>query len=217
MDTPKPADPTPGAPVTTPFHRRGWVREVSRLVVFVLGVMAARSSLADHYHVPSGSMLPTVEIGDRVLVNKLAYGLRAPFTGGSLMRFGGPVRGDVVVLDSPENGITLIKRVVAVPGDTVEVHGGQLRINGQPVPVEPEGNDRFLERLGSHPHQLQITHGGGYDYPPTQVGSDEYLVMGDNRGDSRDGRVFGLVNRSAIFGRALSVWLRGGHLTWVRL
>jgi signal peptidase I len=204
----------------SPSRARVWLREGARLAAFVIALAAARSSLADHYHVPTGSMIPTVEIGDRVLVNKLAYGLRVPFAGGSLVRFGGPVRGDVVVLESPENGDTLLKRVVAVPGDTVEVHGGQLRINGVPVPVEHQaqgGADRLIERLGPRPHLLRITRGGGYDFPPTQVGADEYLVMGDNRGDSHDGRAFGLVHRQAIFGRALSVWLRGGHLTWERL
>jgi signal peptidase I len=207
--------------VQSPSRSRVWLREGARLAAFVVALAAARSSLADHYHVPTGSMIPTVEIGDRVLVNKLAYGLRVPFTGGSLFRLAGPARGDVVVLESPEDGVTLLKRVVAVPGDTVEVHGGQLRINGTPVPVEHEvsaaqggDGDRLIERLGTHPHRLRITRGGGYDYPPTQVGADEYLVMGDNRGDSHDGRAFGLVHRQAIFGRALSVWLRGGRLTW---
>jgi signal peptidase I len=207
--------------VPSPSRSRTWLRETARLAAFVVALAAARSSLADHYHVPTGSMIPTVEIGDRVLVNKVAYGLRVPFTGGSLVRFGGPARGDVVVLESPEDGVTLLKRVVAVPGDTVEVHGGQLRINGVPVPVEheakPGAGDRLIERLGTRSHLLRITRGGGYDYPPTQVGADEYLVMGDNRGDSHDGRAFGLVHRQAIFGRALSVWVRGGHLTWEKL
>ena len=194
----------------------GWLREALSLLVFVAALAAARSSLADHYHVPTGSMIPTVAIGDHVVVNKLAYGLRLPFTGQTVINFGGPVRGDVVVLDSPEDGITLLKRVVAVPGDQVEVHGGMLSINGKLVPMQLD-HGTLTERLGDHPHQLRLTRGGGYDYGPVVVGKDKFLVLGDNRGESHDGRAFGLVERHAIFGRALAVWMRDGGLCWRRL
>ncbi len=90
--------------------------EAAGLLMFVLVLLSARSSLADHYHVPTGSMQPTVAIGDRVLVDKMAYGLRAPFGGVELVGSEGPAVGDVVVLDSPEDGVTLLKRVVATPG-----------------------------------------------------------------------------------------------------
>jgi signal peptidase I len=186
------------------------------LLAFVIALAAARSSLADHYHVPTGSMIPTVAIGDHVLVNKLAYGLRVPFAGRSLVDFSGPGRGDVVVLDSPEDGITLLKRVVAVPGDLVEVQGGMLTINGTAVPLQMD-HGALYEKLGANPHLLQLTHGGGYNFGPVVVGQDKYLVMGDNRGESHDGRVFGLVDRHAIFGRALAVWMREGGLCWKRL
>jgi signal peptidase I len=204
------------APPGRGWRGPGWLREVVGLVVFIAALAAARSSLADHYHVPTGSMIPTVAVGDHVIVNKLAYGLRVPFAGKSLVDFAGPRRGDVVVLDSPEDGITLLKRVVAVPGDMVEVQGGMLTINGSAVPLQLDHGSLY-EALGDSPHLLQLTHGGGYDFGPVVVGKDKYLVMGDNRGESHDGRAFGLVERHAIFGRALAVWMREGGLVWKRL
>jgi signal peptidase I len=213
------ASPTPPSGRSRPpgwGRAPGWLREGLGLLAFVIALAAARSSLADHYHVPTGSMIPTVAVGDHVLVNKLAYGLRVPFAGQQLVDFSGPRRGDVVVLDSPEDGITLLKRVVAIPGDTVEVQGGMLTINGAAVPLRLD-HGALYEALGDNPHLLQLTHGGGYQFGPMVVGKDKYLVMGDNRGESHDGRAFGLVERHAIFGRALAVWMREGGLTWKRL
>jgi signal peptidase I len=195
---------------------KGWLREGVALLAFIVMVGATRSSVADHYFVPTGSMIPTVEVGDRVVVNKLAYGVRVPFSDRLLFRSKGPDHGDVVVLASPEDGITLLKRVVAVPGDVVVVHEGQLWINGLPVPIQNDGSG-LREALGRSVHPLQLTRGGGLDFGPVQVGPDQYLVMGDNRGESHDGRAFGLVERQAIFGKALSVWMRQGELCWRRL
>jgi signal peptidase I len=96
------------------------------------------------------------------------------------------------------------------------VQGGMLNINGSPIPLQVD-HGALYEKLGDNPHLLQLTHGGGYDLVPTVVGKDQYLVMGDNRGESHDGRVFGLVKRQAIFGRALAVWMREGGLVWKRL
>jgi signal peptidase I len=195
--------------------RRQWVRDGLTVLAFIAAVGATRASVADHYYVPTGSMIPTVEIGDRVVVSKLAYGLRVPFVDATLLAFEGPQAGDVVVLRSPEDGITLLKRVVAVPGDVVGVHEGQLWRNGTPVPVaqlDPDGP--LWEGLGKGGHPLRLTRGGGMDLPPLRVGPEEYLVMGDNRGESRDGRAFGLVQRGAIMGKALSVWMRQGDLCW---
>ena len=106
-------------------HHPKWTKELVALGLFILATFAARASLADHYIVPSGSMEPTVEINDRVLVNKLAYGLRIPFTTHYLLEGADPRRGDVVVLKSPENGTILLKRVVAIPGDPVSMHDGR--------------------------------------------------------------------------------------------
>src|SRR5690242_21725159 len=113
----EPASPPPASPDRPPSRRSRWLREGVSIAGFALALFAARSTLADHYFVPTGSMIPTVEIGDRVLVSKMAYALRVPFSDLVVAELHHPDRGDVVVLRSPENGITLLKRVVAVPGD----------------------------------------------------------------------------------------------------
>jgi signal peptidase I len=178
----------------------------AKLMGFVAAMLAARSSLADHYTVPTGSMIPTVAIDDRVVVNKLAYGLRVPFSDLTIARWSGPRRGDVIVLTSPEDGHTvLLKRVVAGPGDEVLVRGGRVWLAGVPVPLQGD-TDAPTEHLG-RPHVVQP---GGPDFGPRRLGPDEYLVMGDNRRNSHDGRDFGLVSRSAVLGRAVAVYWRGG-------
>ncbi len=176
-------------------------------------VLVARSSFADHYVVPSGSMLPTVELQDHVVVNKLAYGLRPPLGSSYLVKFADPQRGDVVVLDAPDSGIVLLKRVVGLPGDRVEVRGEHVVVNGTQVPLEAHG-DYAYETLGDKRHVLDLDDGGGPDYGPTTLPKDAYLVLGDHRGNSRDGRFFGLVQRDHILGRVAGVLLRGGSLTW---
>jgi signal peptidase I len=118
-----------------------------------------------------------------------------------------------VVLRSPENGITLLKRVAAVPGDEVVVTDGRLWINGQPVPIAGQG-DNFVEQLGRSAHPVRLTLGGGPDFGPARLGADEFLMLGDNRGESHDGRAFGLVEGKAILGKALGVWMRDGRPGW---
>jgi len=189
------------------------MREGISIAGFALALFAARSTLADHYYVPTGSMIPSVSIGDRLIVNKLAYSLRIPFSDLVVIRRHQPERGDVVVLRSPENGITLLKRVAAVPGDEVAVTDGRLWINGQPVPISREGNG-LIEQLGQSAHPVRLTAGGGPDFGPARLGTDEYLMLGDNRGESHDGRAFGLVEGKAILGKALGVWMRDGSPGW---
>jgi signal peptidase I len=188
-------------------------RELLPSLTAMVVILVARSSFADHYVVPSGSMLPTVELQDHVLVNKLAYGLRVPLTSDYALRFRGPARGDVVVLDAPDTGIVLLKRVVGLPGDRVEVRGTRLVVNGAAVPLEDHGT-YGIETLGDKQHVLDLDDGGGPDYGPTTLPAGRYLVLGDHRGNSRDGRFFGLVSRDAILGRVEGVLLRGGSLTW---
>lgn len=186
--------------------------DVVGALLAVAVILSARTSLADHYHVPTGSMEPTVGVGDRVVVNKLAYGLRLPILG-ELAAFEPPHGGDVVVLDSPEDRATLLKRVVATPGQEVEVRRGRLWIDGEVVPVHG-ARGALVEDLGGESHALKLEHGGGPDLGPLRLGDDEFLVVGDNRGNSRDGRSFGFVPRRAIKGEVLGVYWSGGGPTW---
>jgi signal peptidase I len=191
-------------------------RELVTVAVAAAVVATARTSLADHYIVPSGSMLPTVEIDDHVLVDKIAYGVHVPLLDRYAVHLGEPARGDVVVLQSPEDGRTLLKRVIAVPGDRVCVSDGTVTIDGREMPIR-DRDGGVVEELGRHEHRVSLAYGGGPDYGPLVVPDGEYLVMGDNRGNSRDGRSFGLVKEDAIMGRVEGVFLRHGAPTWVQM
>lgn len=199
---------------------RAVVRELVRWGLGLSILFGARASLADHYQVPTGSMEPTVVPGDHVCVDKRAYGLRPPLAEGYVATWGGPARGDVVVLRSPETSEVLLKRVVAVPGDAVAVRDGRVSLGGVPVPVVGERDGAaaaaLVEGLGA-PHSIHVDHGGGPDLGPVVVPPGRYLVLGDNRGSSHDGRSFGFVERSSILGRAASVCVRGASPTWLPL
>jgi len=190
-------------------------RDSSSILAAAAVALVARSSFADHYVVPTGSMLPTVQLEDHVLVSKLAYGVHVPLVPGYVARFEGPARGDVVVLTAPDTGIVLLKRIAAVPGDRVRVKDGELEVNGQHIAVEQRGGVPY-EALGKL-HPLDLADGGGPDLGPMTIPRDRYLVLGDNRGNSRDGRFFGLVDRDAILGHVKGVLVRGGHPTWIDL
>ena len=195
---------------------RKLLREFSTLAAFVAIVIIARGSFADHYHVPTGSMLPTVQLGDRILVDKRAYGLRVPATTWYMVEFEGPQPGDVVVLESPESGEVLLKRVVAIAGEQVAVRAGRLIIDGRSIPIEVTA-EGLLERLGDNAHSLKLDHGGGPDFGPIMVPAGMVLVMGDNRGSSLDGRMFGFVGRELVMGRALGVFRSKGEFVWREL
>jgi signal peptidase I len=161
-------------------------------------------------------MRPTVEEGDRVVVDKSAYGLRVPLTTTYLAEWEGPRRGDVVVLESPEDGTVLLKRVAAIPGDRVAVRAGLLWLNGAPVQVT-RGPDGPVEHLGSRPHRIRLNGPPGPDLGPLRVPPRRYLLLGDNRGDSHDGRYFGLVKRDLILGKATRIYYRRGRFVWKKL
>lgn len=180
-----------------------WLREGLFILVLVIGLLSARWTLASHYIVPTGSMIPTIEVGDRVIVDKTAYGVRVPWTNVVITDPAGPSRGDIVVLDSPEDGTVLLKRVVALPGERVSVRGGAVFIDGASAPVD-------------EPH-ASLAAGPGPDMGPTDVPAGQYLVMGDNRGMSHDGRSFGLVERDTILGRVEGVFVRHGDFGWIDL
>src|SRR5882672_1949366 len=179
-------------------------RELVTILMAIAVVVTARTSLADHYVVPSESMEPTVLPRDHIVVDKLAYGLRLPLLEGYAVRLAAPARGEVVVLTSPDDGIVLLKRVVAVPGDRVRVVDGQLELNGVSVPLGLRDH-QLREYLGKGGHPVSLDSGGGPPFGPLVIPKDQFLVMGDNRGNSRDGRFFGLVSRDSIFGRAEGV------------
>jgi len=188
---------------------RGRFRTFAQVASAAAVALTARASFADHYRVPSGSMEPTVHVGDRIFVAKAAYGLRMPLTDAYVLRFAPPARGEVVVLEPPDDvsrhgdpgdlvGAVLLKRVVAVEGDRVEVRDGHVWIDG---------------RLVDEP-RINLAAGGGPDFGPVTVPAGKLLVLGDNRGNSRDGRVFGFIARDAVLGRAYAVVGRDGQLTY---
>ena len=180
----------------------------------LVGILAARSTLADHYYVPSGSMEPTLRAGDRVLVDKRAHGLRVPFTTARILD-GEPVqRGEVVIFDSPHDGKRLIKRIVAVGGDEVVIRNGHLFINGRSLAAVAESQ---VEIFGSRAARLNLRDGGGPDYRRV-IPTGKLLAVGDHRGNSFDGRMFGLIDENDVYGRALGVYFRSGDgFTWQSL
>ncbi|HZH44732.1 MAG TPA: signal peptidase I [Lysobacter sp.] len=199
----------------TPSRLRHYGREAAQLALTLLLLAAARSSFANHYHVPSGSMEPTLRPGDRVAVDMRAYGLRLPFTSVELVDGDAPRSGDVVVFDSPADGERLVKRVVAVGGDRVALHDGRLTVNGRPAQVS---GWPVVERFPAADAELDLGRGGGPDLPPTRVPAGHVLVLGDHRGNSVDGRAFGWVRADALYGRAVAVYYRRGEgLGWWRL
>lgn len=188
----------------TRLHRI--LREGVVLGLLVVGILAGRSTLADHYYVPSGSMEYTLISGDRVFVDKRAYGLRIPFTTIELTQGDSVRRGDVVIFDSPRDGTRLIKRIVAVGGDNVLIRNGHLAINGEWL---TSAEDDEIELIGEKVVQLNLASGGG---PALTLSIDEGMVLaiGDHRGNSADGRIFGAVAEDEIYGRAIAVYYRRG-------
>lgn len=197
-------------------NKRSWLREeLPSLLVLLALIMAARSSFADHYFVPSGSMEYTLMPGDRVFVDKSAYGLRIPFTNIDLISRDSVGRGEVVIFDSPRDGTRLIKRIVAVGGDTIELSNGLLQINGEPLLIaDQDPVEKFGERLA----KLNLQHGGGPDIAKTAIPAGMVLAVGDHRGSSLDGRFFGLVAEDDVYGRAVAIYYRRGDgFTWKSL
>jgi signal peptidase I len=170
-----------------------------------LGVLfVGRASFADHYHVPSGSMEPTLQVKDHLAVDKRAYGLRVPLTH-SWLTESEPRRGDVVVFDSPIDGRVMVKRLVGLPGDRIAFDGGSLLLNGQPVAQESTSDGARLELLpgAHHPIHPEPYQGPGMD--EVEIPPRHYLVLGDHRGNSADSRVWGLLPRKNLLGRVVAV------------
>jgi signal peptidase I len=217
-----------------------WV-EVKGWTFTILAVLTFRTFLFEAVYIPSGSMLPTLQIGDYVVVEKWAYGARLPFTAAAQAGWASPKRGDVVVFLNPNGGPgadDLIKRVVAVAGDTVEIRDGRLVVNQRPVerqdrpghctywnrpergPWSEEPCTDYVERLDGHVFHTHCTPGRDCgDVAPQAVPAGHVFLAGDHRDHSADSRVFGPVPVSRIKGRAwvaLVSWGQDG-LRWDRL
>lgn len=175
-----------------------------------------RSFLFESFKIPSGSMVPTLEIGDHIFVSKFDYGLNIPFTKWELVKWSQPKRGDIVVFLFPKDeSLHYVKRVIGVPGDTIEFRGRELFINGQKATLEKVGKDAegeiFEEELDGKKHLLRYL-------PPKEAGfidmkqkevipPDKFFVVGDNRDQSYDSRSWGLISRENIKGKARIIWL----------
>ncbi|MEP7704257.1 signal peptidase I [Paraglaciecola sp. 25GB23A] len=176
------------------------------LVLFVL--FASRSSLADWYVVPTGSMQPTIVEGDRILVNKMAYRLELPFSDITLLNLATPTRGDIVTLNSKAADTRLVKRVIGLPGDHIQLVNNQLIINGQLVSyLNTSLSKQKTEQLAEKSHMVQFlqTSNPMDNFDMVEVPKDSYLLMGDNRNNSADSRVYGFFPAQEIQGKALRV------------
>ncbi|HEX9019904.1 MAG TPA: signal peptidase I [Nitrospirota bacterium] len=193
-----------------------------------------RQFVVEAFKIPSGSMIPTLTIGDHLLVNKFIYGPRIPFTDTRFFTWHEPKRGEIIVFKYPENeDKNFIKRVVGLPGDKIEIRDGALFINDQAVRITPArppadksveegpsfGRPMFYEeQLGTVRHALQYLRSqAGYNYGPITVPAESVFVMGDNRDNSQDSRVWGFVKFNKILGRALVIyWSWDGNDRWAR-
>lgn len=188
-----------------------FLRENRGFIAFVVLMTCFRSALADWNSVPTGSMKPTIIEGDRVLVNKMAYDLRVPFTGISLQHYADPERGDIITFESEHADMRLIKRVVGVPGDTVSMINNHLIINGEMQKYTFLSKDEhgylIEEQLGDVSHRIRVDEKPSRysNFGPVDIPAGHYLVLGDNRDNSADSRVHGLVPMSEIRGRANQV------------
>jgi signal peptidase I len=200
-----------------------WRDGLRPIIVVVIVLTTFRSAIADWNDVPTGSMKPTIIEGDRIFVNKLAYGLKVPFTTWHLARWNSPARGEIVVFNSPEDGVRLVKRVIGLPGDKIQMIDNRLYINGQPV--EDEAVDSsfinalpsterpmhryWTEDLGRAKHPTMSTPAipAMRTFGPLTVPEVHYFMMGDNRDNSRDSRYFLFVPEDNIVGRSSRVAL----------
>lgn len=212
-----------------------WLDYTAGLFPVILIVFLLRSFLFEPFRIPSGSMLPTLYIGDFILVNKYTYGVRLPVVNTKIIDVNTPERGDVMVFRYPmDESMDYIKRVVGLPGDTVSYINKEIRINGEPVKQTIVGDwvDPFsmvtlserTEKLGEHEHRLAVDNRysaglRGQPYPRVgnacryysngfvcKVPENQYFVMGDNRDNSEDSRYWGFVTDDQIVGKAVAIW-----------
>ncbi|MDM8568695.1 signal peptidase I [Thiotrichales bacterium HSG1] len=206
--------------------------------VFLL-VLLLRSFLVEPFRIPSGSMMPTLLVGDFILVNKFSYGIRLPVANVKVMEIGRPERGDVVVFRYPENPkIPFIKRVVGLPGDNIEYVNKMLYVNGEPIVQQDDiryvgvgsgsnmtGSEQRIEYLSDEViHDILINpkrpeHRTKYN--KLTVPDKAYFVLGDNRDNSKDSRFWGTVPEENLIGKAFFIWMnwdwKNGGISWQRL
>lgn len=198
-------------------------REWRGFFVFIALMLLFRSAIADWNHVPSGSMNPGIIAGDRVVVDKIAYDVRWPFTLNRITRWSDPKRGDIVTFPSPEDkGTLLIKRVIGVGGDKIELYDNRLFINDVPAryavlnddeieQLHLPSSDRVVyvrEEILDHKRVIQWHRGRRSrlaDFGPFTLSEGEYFMMGDNRDDSKDSRSIGAIERDQVIGRAHTI------------
>lgn len=197
---------------------KSWISANKGFLMFLVLFGVFRTAVADWNPIPTGSMRPNLLEGDVVLVNRLAYNVKVPLTDVVLARLGEPARGDVVTFSSPKDGMRLIKRLIAVPGDVVEMRNERLVINGQASRYDMVG--QVSEQIGSgrtYTTALQLTettNGTGRpilvmpaieaarNFGPVTVPPNQYMMLGDNRDNSVDSRFIGFVPRELLIGRA---------------
>ncbi len=198
-----------------------WIEYCKSFFPVILAVLLLRSFLVEPFRIPSGSMMPTLLVGDFILVNKYAYGIRLPVLNAKVIETGAPQRGDVVVFRYPRDpSVDYIKRVVGIPGDRISYYNKVLHINGKQAEqlsrgtyvgkgsgVNMSGASERIERLGDMQHQILVmprTPGleGEYIVP-----AGEYFVMGDNRDNSNDSRYWGSVPEKNLVGKAFRIWM----------
>jgi signal peptidase I len=207
------------------FARKSTIREYSESIGIAVAIaLLLRAFVVEAFQIPSGSMIPTLEVGDHIFVAKFSYGLGIPFTDTKLFEYSSPKRGDVIVFKYPQDhSIDYIKRVVGLPGDKLELRQNELFINDRPMPREHAGlfryseggrsaaeereSDLWIESLDDKRHQeIQDLNRMPASYGPVVVPEGNVFVMGDNRDNSSDSRVWGTVKHDLIKGRALIVW-----------
>ncbi len=198
-----------------------WLTANRGFLCFLVGMFFVRSAVADWYSIPSSSMYPTVMIGDRIITNRLAYDIKVPFTDVIVKHLAEPQRGDIVTFSSPQDGTRLIKRLVAVPGDVIEMREERLFINGSEARYvtgrgavaehkipDYQGNQLVLREtvLGSERMIMVLPESSATrSFSAMTVPQGEYLMLGDNRDNSKDSRYIGFVKRELLTGKVQRV------------
>lgn len=193
------------------FFKRFWTNN-KLFILFILLMSVFRSAVADWYTVPTGSMQPTIKEGDRIIVNKMAYDLKFPFSQISLLTTGEPKRGEIVVFESKAADNRLIKRMIGLPGDVIEMRNETLFINDAKLNhkiTEQNAQQLFAtEQVDLITHTIRIDKNKSNqlsNFPPLKVPADHYLVLGDNRRNSADSRVYGFIPRHELTGKATTI------------